>query len=597
MVRVLSNKRLQMKRDTSSAKVSPANSPRATVELIEIPIPPPPPPGSGVVGLADLPKIDAEPVTNEISQEIKIDATSITDEPPHEPNIVLNPTGVIDSVHEIPCVTKIDAAPITDEIPQVTKIETSIVDEIHEPKIVANSTEVIDPVVDEPSSELKIEVHLGTESVSDANDTQRPLQTDQSTATEGPRSIDQSESSSAAPMLLVPMDLTRNLDLPHDTGPDESAPQSREDISSDLIPNKENDPLTPPMSSDSEHLTSSETSEQMAALEHSSTKSSSSQNDANLRRSASNKDTSSNEKDKPKKAHKRRESQRTLHSTDTMPSATDRLSALQVDATPSPIAEELTDDEHSSNSKSGKKFLGKIKKAFKQAMDDMHVTRHREDDEKDTKKRPEHARPQSAREISSADKKGRSPIAAFVGLFKPNSRKEKARSMNLDKESKSKKRTKSSSANVTPSNDDQHRSRSTSVSPEDLKDGNRTRHQSLPASAMSKSSPVTASVKKGPVIKPMKDIKRYVITNHFTTSDWPPQPSGLWTDALQRPTNHSVARERRTQYIRRAQSKQHQSTQNLVEQQRLVAQIPLSAWTRRALHQKCQARHFVAVFD
>jgi hypothetical protein len=229
----------------------------------------------------------------------------------------------------------------------------------------------------------------------------------------------------------------------------------------------------------------------------------------------SSKDNSPNEKHKHK-SRKRRESLK--HSQSSVTTETDtRLAMGRSDSVLPPTVEDSTEEDTNINPKS-KNFLGKIRRAFRQAMDDMHVTRHHDDEE--SKKRPHSARPKSMREIStSTEKKSRSPLAAFVDLFKPSSRKDKSRSMSLDKESKSKKKLQRTKSGSTPSlntseptSEDLQRARSTSVAPEELKES-RMRHQSLPASAMTKSGSVAAAAKKGPVIKPMKDIKRYVATD------------------------------------------------------------------------------------
>jgi hypothetical protein len=481
MVRVLSNKRLQMKRE-SSGKISPASSPRATYsEKGDIPPPPPPPPVTLTVEHVDEPKIDTEPNADQVLQE-----------------------------------PKIDTEPHTDQAPQELKIDQPISVELNEP--------VTDRIlVSEPKKEIEVVAEPVVEVTPPTPEEHETHETDQS-------QTDRSQTSSSSPFLLAPVDLSQHQELRRDstTETEESTNQSLsyDEKSADLAPNKEIDATAQPLSTDSENLTpetrSSEATELTATTDNSGVKSSGSLNDIKLRRSGSSKEASSNDKDKHKKGKKRRENLRTSQTSATIePIASDRrLAVSQSDPTLPPMSEDSTEDEQEtpSSSKSGKKFLGKIKKAFKQAMDDMHVTRHHHDDEdKDDKNRPESARPKSMREVSTTEKKSRSPLAAFVDLFKPSSRKEKTRSMSLEKETKTKKRihhTKSSLMNSSPEVhvpiEDVQRSRSTSVTPEDLKDSHRTRHQSLPASAMSKSSPLAASAKKGPVIKPMKDIKRYV---------------------------------------------------------------------------------------
>lgn len=444
MVRVLSNKRLQMKRE-NSGKISPASSPRATQS--DIP-PPPPPPVTLTVDHVDEPKIET------------------------------------------------DAVP---EQPQEPKIDQPI------------SSELNGPVSDHAPAEPKMDIEVVAEPVVEVTP---PAPEDQT---------DQSQTSAPSPFLLAPVDL--NQDLRRDTTSTEDSTNqslSYDEKSADLAPNKEIDTTAQPLSTDSEHLTSetrsSEATELTTTTENSGIKLSGSLNDTNLRRSGSSKEASPNDKDKHKKGKRRRgDNLRTSQTSATMEGlATERRLAIsQSDPTLPPMSEDSTDEpEAPSTSRGGKKFLGKIKRAFKQAMDDMHVTRHH-DEEKDDKKRPESARPKSMREISTTEKKSRSPLAAFVELFKPSSRKEKTRSMSVEKEPKSKKRIhRTKSGALTNSSPEVQapvediRLRSTSVSPEDLKDSHRARHQSLPASAMSKSSPLAASAKKGPVIKPMKDIKR-----------------------------------------------------------------------------------------
>ncbi len=486
MVRVLSNKRLQMKRENSGAKISPASSPRASLHpepKNEIP-PPPPAPISVTVEQVDEPKIDqsaaSEPITEPAPptrEEPKMDQS--------EPSQPQEPTSA----------SEVSAAP------PVPTERTAHSEAALEPQSDHSQPEEVSPVVEvtPPAPEDHV-----------------PVETDQSAAAAGSQ------------LLLAPMDLThQELRRDSTTETEESAQQSHssyDERSADSAPNKEIDGSGPPLSTDSENLTSetrsSEATEQ-TATEHSGTKLSDSLNDTNLRRSGSSKETSPNDKDKHKKGKRRRESLRTSQTSATIePTATTdrRLAASQSDPVLPPMTEDSHEEEpNSSSSKTSKKFLGKIKKKFKQAMDDMHVTRHHDEEDKEDKKRPETTRPKSMREVSTTEKK-RSPLAAFVDLFKPSSRKEKSRSMSLEKEPKTKKRihkTKSSLLNVSSpevqvAKDDAQRSRSTSVAPEDLKGEGRARHQSLPASAMSRSSPVAASAKKGPVIKPMKDIKRYV---------------------------------------------------------------------------------------